>query len=70
MCQGETVSAALDRVETKTLIEAAHPIALEIDRDVLVTDGPDLADDPGANFRLERARQFVAGDLESGQRRR
>ena len=41
----------LDGIQTDTFIEAAHPIPLKIDRDVLVADLPNLANDPRAKRR-------------------
>jgi hypothetical protein len=62
-CEG---AGDLDRIETKTLIEAAHPIPLEIDRHVLVANGSNFADDLGAQLGVERAWQLLARNLEAG----
>ncbi len=59
----------LDRIKPDALIEATHSIPLKIDRDVLIPDGANFPDDSGTTFGLERARQFLRGDLESRQRR-
>ena len=53
-----------DRTEADTFIQAAHPIPLQVDRDVLVADRAQLADDPIAHVGLERARHLVAAELE------
>src|SRR4029434_2950698 len=59
-----------DDTEGNTFVEAAHPIALEIDRHVLIADGAQLTNEALADLGLERARQFVATDLEPGERPR
>src|SRR5688572_4573887 len=59
-----------DDTEGNTFVEAAHPVPLEIDGHVLIADGTQLAHETLAGLGLERARQFVAADLEAGQCRR
>src|SRR6188508_668728 len=59
-----------DDTEGNTFVEAAHPITLQIDRHVLIADVTQLTHEALADLGLERARQFVATDLEAGQRRR
>ena len=56
------------RAETDTFIQAAHPIPLQIDRDVLVADGAKLADDSFANVEIERPVQFVRAELDPCER--
>src|SRR5688572_3492147 len=56
------------RAKADTFIEAAHPIPLQVDRDVLVAERAQLADDSLADLRVEGARQLVASDLEPRQR--
>ena len=57
-------SDALDRIEAESFVETPHAIALEIDGDVLIADGTNLAHDAAADLGLECARKFVCGDLE------
>ena len=59
-----------DDTEGNTFVEAAHPIALEIDSHVLVADARNSRTRALADLGLERARQFVATDLDAGQCRR
>ena len=54
--------------ETDAFIQAAHPIPLQVDRDVLVANRAQLAHDPLAHFGIERARGISARpNLEPGQ---
>ncbi|MDA1035864.1 MAG: hypothetical protein O3B65_03150 [Chloroflexi bacterium] len=52
------------RIEADAFIEAAHPIPLQVDRDVVVAERTKLPDDALANVGLEGTRQFLATDLE------
>jgi hypothetical protein len=56
------------RAETDTFIQAAHPIPLQIDRDVLVADGAKLADDSSTKVGIERPVQFVRAELDTCER--
>src|SRR5688572_29506337 len=53
------------RAKTDTFIQAAHPIPLQVDRDVRVAERAQLADDPLAHIRIERARHLVDAELEA-----
>src|SRR5262245_3039920 len=57
-------------IQTDSFVEAAHSIALEIDRDVLIADCPDVTNDAAANLGLEGTRQFVGANLDPRQRGR
>src|SRR5262245_54517586 len=59
-----------DDTEGNTFVQAAHPITLQIDSDVLIPGGAQFAHEPLADLSLECARQFVAADLETRQCRR
>ena len=59
---------ALRRAEPERVVQAAEPIALQIDRDVRVSDRAQLAVDRVGHLRLERARHLVAPDLEPRDR--
>src|SRR2546423_10584187 len=51
--------------ENDSFVQAAGAIALQIERDVLVADGFDRADDRRPPFLVERARHFIAPDLDA-----
>src|SRR5688500_15782795 len=63
----QAAASRLHRTEADSFIQAAHPISLQVDRDVLIANAGELANDPFADIRLERARQFVAADFESSK---
>src|SRR3954470_23836212 len=54
-----------DRTESEAFIQAAHAVALQIDRDVCVADGLQPGEQPVADIRLKCARQLVETDLEA-----
>ena len=53
------------RPETDTFIQAAHPISLEVDRDVLIPDGAELLHDALPGLGLERPGNFARRQLNS-----
>src|SRR3954470_10600879 len=59
---------ASDRPESETLIEAAHPVSLQIQGHVLIADRAKLARNGLRHLRIDRARQLVAPDLDPRQR--
>src|SRR3954468_4218020 len=54
-----------DWAESEAFIQAAHAVALQIDRDVCVADGLQPGEQPVADVRLDGARQLVDADLEA-----
>src|SRR5687768_13565833 len=61
----QAAASRLHRTEADPFIQAAHPISLQVDRDVLIADVGQLADDPLPHVGLERARQLVAADFQA-----
>src|SRR5438093_1635369 len=55
-------------METDTLIQAAHPVTLQIDRHVLISDRTQLLHNTLAQPGLEGARQLVTSDFQAGER--
>src|SRR5688572_11705805 len=60
-------TADSDDTEGNTFVQAAHPITLRIDRDVLIPDRAQLAHQSLADAGLERPGQLVAADLEPSE---
>ena len=54
--------------EAQRVVQAAEPISLKIDRDVLIAERLERAHEVIAHIRLERARHFVTRDLEPRDR--
>src|SRR5687768_11496607 len=61
----QAAASRLHRTEADPFIQAAHPISLQVDRDVLIADVGQLADDLVPHVGLERARKLVASDLQT-----
>src|SRR3989304_2994073 len=67
-CQSERARRNVSRrPQQQPFVEAAGPVALEIERDVSIPGGLDLAYDRGPRLRIERACQLVATDLDARQ---
>ena len=65
---GVNVLGFSDDTEGNTFVEAAHPITLQIDGDVLIADRAQFAHEPFTDLGVEGAWQLVAADLQACQR--
>ncbi len=55
------------RPQEQPFVEASGAISTRIYRDVPIADRLDLADDGGGRRRIQRTRQFVAAELDTGE---
>ena len=53
--------------QEQPFVEASGAISSRVDRDVPIADRLDLADDGGGRRRIQRTRQFVAAELDTGE---